>query len=236
MSIDKARLVNCLAGMKKEYLANPASSVRDQSFINHLHNYCTEEIILAAESAGEQRIMNAQTVEIPPRAPSFVVEADLKGSLWIVKEATLFGSHKPKNVDIAVIDLVNGPQIIVGIRSQMSSVSKNTLTYYEEIIGDCISLHDRYPMAVVSYIYLLPKHSIKGGKAENVNLDRAEELFARITGRDDWRDPKDKYEHFAFLKVDFGQDPPGLLETTELLAIDNFFEKIISTYNKRKPL
>jgi hypothetical protein len=222
--------------MKQQYLSNPPGAVRDQSFINFLHDYCVEEIQQAAINSDIERLKSANSITIPPRANNFIYEVDLKGDLLIVKEATLFGSHKPKNVDVSVIDLINGPQIIVGIRSQMSSVAKNILTYYEEIIGDCISLHDRFPMAVISYIYLLPKHPIKGDMTENVNLDRSEDLFLRITGREDWRDTKDKYEHFAFLKVDFDKDPPELLDTAELLKIDDFFDKIIATYSNRKPL
>jgi len=118
----------------------------------------------------------------------------------------------------------------------MSSVGKNLLTYYEEIIGDCISLHDRFPMAVLCYVYLLPKNPIKPGLSENINLERAELLFERITGRNDWRDTKDKYEHFAFLKVDFDNDPPRLLDTIKLLSINGFFDKIVRTYESRKPL
>ena len=139
-------------------------------------------------------------------------------------------------MDVAVIENINGPQIIIGIRSQMSSISKNLLTYYEEIIGDCISLHDRFPMAVLGYVYLLPKRPIKTGLSETANLDRAENLFEHITGRNDWRDAKDKYEHFAFLKVDFDTDPPTIMDTIPLLSIDSFFDKILETYNNRKPL
>jgi hypothetical protein len=91
-------------------------------------------------------------------------------------------------------------------------------------------------MAVLCYIYLLPQKAIKSGVSEIVNLDRAERLFARITGRNDWRETKDKYEHFAFLKIDFETDPPTLLETLPLLGIDNFFDKIVETYTDRKPL
>jgi hypothetical protein len=91
-------------------------------------------------------------------------------------------------------------------------------------------------MAVLCYIYLLPRKAIKSGNPEMVNLDRAERLFERITGRNDWRDPKDKYEHFAFLKVDFETEPPTIIETSSLLSIDNFFDKIVLTYNDRKPL
>ena len=198
-------LINCLTTMKHTYLSNPTVAVRGQGFINLLHDYCVDELV---------------SVGVPRER--------------IFKEATIFGSHKPKDVDVAVIDEVNGPFIIVGIRSQMSSVSKNILTYYEEIIGDCISLHDRFPMAVISYIYLLPTRSIKPGKShETVDLGRAEKLFRLITDRGDWRNTKDKYEHFAFLKVDFTQEPPVLLDTIPQLQIDNFFDKIKETYNER---
>ncbi len=196
MSIQKPELIGCLQRMKDIYLNAPEVSVRNQAFINVLHDYCISEL----HGVG-------------------IVDGKFK----IIKEATIYGSHKPKDVDVAVIEDINGPQIIIGIRSQMSSVAKNILTYYEEIIGDCISLHDRFPMAVLCYIYLLPKRSIKDGLNESVNLERAERLFERIAGRADWRAPKDKYEHFAFLKVDFEKDPPMLIDTLPLLSIDNFF-------------
>jgi hypothetical protein len=160
----------------------------------------------------------------------------LKG-FSIKEEAKIFGSHKTKSVDIAVLEEQNGPQVIVGIRSQMSSVSKNILNYYEGITGDCISLHDRFPMSVLAYVYLLPKRPIKPkNTSETINLERAESLFLRITNRGDWRGPKDKYEHFAFLKVDFDQDPPELLPADKSLQIDGFFDKIVETYRERMPL
>jgi hypothetical protein len=209
MPIERQGLTDCLQKMKNAYLRNPVTSVRSQTFINFLHDYC---------------ILELHKVGITDK------------SFQILKEATIYGSHKPKDVDVAVIENINGPQIIIGIRSQMSSVAKNLLTYYEEIIGDCISLHDRFPMSVLCYVYLLPKRSIKGEKEESINLERAERLYERITGRSDWHAPKDKYEHFALLKVDFDTEPPILLETTPLLSIDNFFDNIVKTYNDRKPL
>ena len=203
-----ANVVNLLAfleQMKTIYLNAPNAAVRGQTFINILHNYCVDELV---------------NIGVPREK--------------IFKEATLYGSHKAKDVDVAAIDRFNGPFIIVGIRSQMSSVSKNILTYYEEIIGDCISLHDRFPMAVIGYIYLLPTRSIKPGyENEIVDVQRAENLFRLITERGDWRNSKDKYEHFAFLKVDFTSDPPILLDTNPQLRIDDFFDKIKNTFNER---
>jgi hypothetical protein len=209
MPIRRQELIDCLRQMKELYLNAPVASVRNQAFINILHDYCISELHKAGIADGNFRV---------------------------IKEATIYGSHKPKDVDVAVIENINGPQIIIGIRSQMSSVAKNILTYYEEIIGDCISLHDRFPMAVLCYIYLLPKRSIKDGLNESVNLERAERLFERIAGRTDWRAPKDKYERFAFLKVDFEEEPPVLIDTLPVLSIDSFFDDIVRTYNDRRPL
>lgn len=199
------RLNDCFVAMKASYSANPTKAVRGQGFIHLLHSFCVTEL----ENVGFER-------------------------RYIREEVDVFGSHKAKKVDIAYIDPVNGPMIIIGVRSQMSSISKNILTYYEEIIGDCISLHDRFPMAVVNYVYLLPENPIKKGyREEPVNLARAEKLYSLITNRGDWRSTKDKYEHFAFLKVRFSSDPPLLLDTREDLSIHSFFDKIRTTFLER---
>ncbi|MGE5482462.1 MAG: hypothetical protein ACM3VX_06100 [Bacteroidota bacterium] len=214
MPTDLAKLTQCLAAMKATYLADPDGSVRSQAFIQHLHAFCAEE--LRTHGVDE-------------------------GKVQIILEAKLYGSHKQKDVDLAVVHPVNGPQIMIGLRSQMSSVGKNLLTYYEEIIGDVISLHDRFPMAVINYVYLLPRHAIKPGLKEAVDLRRAAQLFKMITERPDWRGPKDQYEHFAFLPVDFETDPPMLLDPeTDLqveggraLSVADFFDKILKTYRER---
>lgn len=197
-------LTRTLITMKQSFLDDPDAAVRSQIFIHMLHTYCVEEM----------------------RSVGFKAE-------HILEEATIFGSHKTKDVDVAYIDPVNGPLVIIGLRSQMSSVGNNVLTYYEEIIGDCISIHDRFPMAVFGYIYMLPRRSIKIGKEKNVDLDRYEMMYRLITNRGDWRNPKDKFEHFAFLKVDFETPQPTLLETDPILRIDTFFDKLLDTYNER---
>lgn len=88
-------------------------------------------------------------------------------------------------------------------------------------------------MAVLGYVYLLPKNPIKSGLKEDIDLDRAESLFKKITGRDDWHSPNDRYEHFAFLKVDFSTNPPTIMATSPELSIETFFDRLVSTYNSR---
>jgi hypothetical protein len=90
MPVNHQNLVECLQNMKAIYVDAPVASVRNQSFINVLHDWCVSEL---------------RKVGIND------------SSFSIQKEATIFGSHKPKDVDVAVIENINGPQIIIGIRS-----------------------------------------------------------------------------------------------------------------------
>ncbi len=230
MPHDRKLLVACLERMRLIYLANPNSAVRSSKFIDPLHDYCSTELIHALGAPKKIQILEKGALTAPRKRRK---QIDHK-KYQLIREATIAGSHKNKKVDLALTSYTNGPQIIIGVRSQMSSVHKNLLTYYEEIIGDCISLHDRFPMAVIGYVYLLPTATIKPGqKSKKVDLDRAEKLYSLITDRGDWRGPKDKYEHFAFLKVDFTSDPPTVLDTGAQLSIDSFFDKLCQTYSDR---
>ena len=67
----------------------------------------------------------------------------------------------------------------------------------------------------------------------HIYLDRAESLFMKITNRENWHDPNDRYEHFAFIKVDFSTDPPTIIPTCQELSIETFFDKLIATHNDR---
>ena len=235
MPADIHKLIDCLSSMKKQYISSPTGSVRGSSFIYHLHEYCVDELAAAISEDYPIQIISINEMKTRPKGVPHTPKVPIEPhKLQLMVEATLFGSHKNKDTDIILSHYANGPQIIIGIRSQMSSVANNIENYYEGIIGECISLHDRFPMATIGYVYLLPKHPIKDGLTnEIVDLDKAERLFQKITARPDWHSPHDKYEHFAFLKVDFEQDPPELIETCNLLKIDTFFDKLLDTHNDR---
>ena len=226
------RLIDCLTRMKAIYLADPTASVRGQTFIYELHKYCVEELCNAIDSTKVQKI-DLSNMKQPTGKPHYPTVPIDPTKYQLMQEITLFGSHKNKDEDIALTHFANGPQIAIGVRSQMSSVGKNIENYYEGIIGECISLHDRFPMASLGYVYLLPKNPIKPGLVEQIDLDRAEQLFRKITERNDWHSPNDRYEHFAFLKVDFSTDPPTIIPTSAELSIETFFDKLVKTHNDR---
>ena len=153
-------MTDVLGKMGDSYRSDPIAAVRGQRFIKQLHQF-----------VGSQ---------LESRLTAFA----RKRGIRVVYEATVLGSTKPKDVDVAVIDPANGPLLLVGIRSQMSSVGKNVLTYYEGIVGECISLQDRFPMATHGYIYLHPRTSIMPGKErEAIDHGRYARMYAAVTNR-----------------------------------------------------
>ncbi len=215
MPIDRKDLQSTLIEMKRLYESDPKKAVRSQGMIKMLHEFSVRE--LKRLGISERKV-------------------DIK------TEARIFGSHKPKEVDVAVIHPQAGPLIAISLRSQMSSIEKNFANYYEGIIGDVISLHGKYPDLVVGQIYLLPRHTIikdKNGQTrkEAHDLEKKEPLFLRIANRKNGTDRIDKYEHLAYLAVDFLKNPPEVLEIPKdpSLRIENFYDKLLETYQERNP-
>ena len=216
MPIDVTKFNETLKEMKRIYDKDPTVSVRSKEFIKVLDAYCVYEL--------ERLGIKTKQVKIGGD------EGRKKTNVYVKQEVTILGKHKPKDLDMCVYSEESGPLIAISTRSQMSSVGKNQITYYEEIIGDVISLHANYPSLVIGEIYLLPTEPIKkvNGKLmkEKINLKKWEYLYGKITGRKTPDDPPDKYEHFAYLVVDFTKDPPTLhpsIPAMGELKIDNFF-------------
>lgn len=206
--------------MKAIYAEGIDAAVRSQRFIKVMH---TE---LAAEL----------TARLTPKA--------IKERVEIRLEAPVHGSFKDKDVDVAAIHPVNGPLILIGVRSQMSSVEKNILTYTQDIIGEAISLQDRFPMAVFGYAYLLPLHPA-GKQAKRLNYQRYARIFGSITGRSGptYKAERGRYDHFAFALVDFDESTPALHESLVQdavpsgvdLRLTNLVARCVDTYRERNP-
>lgn len=214
--------------MHKLYTADPVKAVRGQHFIKALHAHVAYEL----------------TQRLHPDA--------VRSGVYVKEEATVLGSHKSKDVDVAVMHPTSGPLVLVGVRSQMSSVGKNVLTYYQDIVGEAISLQERYPMTVHSYAYLHPlkyredKPATKNNPARsvtlNTNYDRYAKMYRAITGRDDkfYRVLSGIYDQFAYLVVDFETSPAELRDDLVEkavpdvdLSITTFVDRIVETYKRR---
>lgn len=219
-SLDEAvGLATVLRQMGEVYRSNPELAVRGQEFIKYLHSYVGSQLEARLTRFARRR------------------------NITVRYKATILGSTKPKDVDVAVMDPDNGPLVIIGVRSQMSSVGKNVLTYYEGIVGECISLQDRFPMATHGYIYLHPLTSIKEGKQrEAIDHKRYARMYAAVTSRSgpDYKSLRGIFDQFAYMVVDFQEAPPKLRDDMVkaaapglAMSIDTFVERIIGTFNSR---
>ena len=94
-------LTDVLRQMGETYRSNPVLAVRGQAFIKQLHQYIG--------------------TQLEARLTKFAKSRGIK----IKYEATVLGSTKPKDVDVAVIDPANGPLVIVGVRSDYSARDKS---------------------------------------------------------------------------------------------------------------
>lgn len=95
-------LADVLRQMGNTYRTNPVVAVRGQAFIKYLHR-----------SVGTQ--LEARLTRFARRR-----------GITVRYEAKILGSTKSKDVDVAVIDPDNGPLVIIGVRSQMSSSCQRT--------------------------------------------------------------------------------------------------------------
>ncbi|MEM8556717.1 MAG: hypothetical protein AAGG50_02630 [Bacteroidota bacterium] len=211
-----------LTAMGREYRADPDRAVRSQRFIKLLHRYIGTQL--------EQRLTD---------------EAKARG-ICIRYEGTIMGSGKPKDVDIIVSDPDNGPLVLIGVRSQMSSIGKNVLTYWEGIKGEGASLQDRFPMSLHAYLYLHPLQSIKATREkESIDHRRYARMYAHITGRSgqQWYHIRNRFDEFAYMIVDYNASPPILRDDIVEeavskeeadLSVTTFVDRIVQKYNKRE--
>lgn len=219
------RLLEVLGAMKEIFERDPEAAVRSQEFIKTFHSFIAEDL------------------------RGFLTKKAKRAGVRVVEEAKVFGSFKSKDVDVAVIHPINGPLILIGVRSQMSSVGKNVLTYYQDIVGEAISLQERFPMCVTGYAYLHPyevkpwlKKSGKWTVAESPNHHRFARMYAGIGARDDrlYKHLTGEYDQFAYCVADFHSEPLRVRDDIVARAVDDldmtmrtFVPRLVEAFHRR---
>lgn len=213
----KIAIDDCLRDMWKVYQSNPVVAVRGQGFIKKLHKTIRNEL--------ERRLCKSAVAR----------------GIRVGEEITIYGSYKAKDVDIAIYDPYSGPLVLVGVRSQMSSIGKNVLTYYQDIAGEAVSLQARFPMAVTAYAYLHPLNYFDKNSKKSTDYIRYARLYAALSGRDDkmYRHISGIYDHFAYMLVDFDKKTPKVcdhlvVDATDVdLSIYTLVDRIVDTVKRR---
>lgn len=115
--------------------------------------------------------------------------------------------------------------LIINVRSQMSSLAKNSDTLFERTFAESLNLHLQYPDIVLGEVYLIPlfeyddeaaKSNKIAFKSRHTNIERYISFFNSINNR--VVDAEDyAYERCALLIVDFSKKYPHLFDNTDEL-------------------
>ncbi len=115
--------------------------------------------------------------------------------------------------------------LVVNVRSQMSSLAKNSDTLFERTFAEALNLHMRYPNIVLGEVYLIPVHEYDddlvkrnrvGFHDKQTNIEEYISFFNSINNRRSGGDAY-AYERCALLIVDFNRPQPYLFSnSTEL--------------------
>jgi hypothetical protein len=170
-------------------------------------------------------------------------------------EISVWGLLKKKKQDIVVLvdgaqhtreEITEGPllggfdllgatatksSLVIGVRSQLSSVNKNFDTLMERAIAETMNLRLRHPYLVMGEVHLLAvkdydeqamKKNQIAWKSKFTNIERFISFFNGISHRVDHEDIRQsfKYERSVLLLVDFSQNPPKIYTTKEELQAD----------------
>jgi hypothetical protein len=189
-----------------------------------------------------------------------------KGQVRIIKEKEFQGGLGPKRVDVSFADDRHGLMLAVSIKtlnfpsfprikgtdppqfdySKKGKFSKNIKNRFGDLTTESITLHLRFPFAVVACLYAMPDRSNedKGLQMKASTFERAARLYGTISGRTAYGDPAEKFENVTLMLYRPLADPARPHEvwvrlfeagTMRELSEDTYLEALLDAYNQRNP-
>lgn len=126
--------------------------------------------------------------------------------------------------------------LVINIRSQMSSLAKNSDTLFERTFAEAQNLHMRYPDIVLGEVYLIPVHEYDdnlvkkycvGFRDKQTNIEKYISFFNSINNRPAGGNSY-AYERCALLIVDFNRKQPYLFRNSNELKIAGYISQSFS--------
>jgi hypothetical protein len=196
-----------------------------------------------------------------------VAKGKYKGEERIVKEKEFQGGLGPKRVDVSYSDDRHGLMLAVTIKginfpgfpripkstppqfdySKPGNFSKNVKNRFGDLTTESITLHLRFPFAVVGCLYVMPERSRteKGVNMRISTFERAVKLYGTISGRSAYGDPAERFEDVALMLYKPLTDATrpedvwvelhraGPIQAT--LSEVEYFDLLRELYNQRNP-
>ncbi|WP_323593112.1 hypothetical protein [Aliarcobacter butzleri] len=126
--------------------------------------------------------------------------------------------------------------IIIGVRSQLSSIDKNFDTLMERAYAEALNTRLRTPKTVMGEVFLLPvyeyeekpmKRNIISFSSNKTKIEKYLSIFNEISNRRNFAKKLDyyKYERTCVLIVDFQQNPIKIYEPKAELIRDGIISR-----------
>lgn len=130
--------------------------------------------------------------------------------------------------------------IIIGVRSQMSSVDKNFDTLMERAFAETLNLRLRAPVITMGEVYVLPieeldDQSMLRNQVEfsgrRVKVEKFIRTFNSFSGRSDLKlEDQYKYDASALVLLDLRQTPPKIIFNKKDLKQYDFNDEVCSMF------
>lgn len=154
------------------------------------------------------------------------------------------GGLGTKKVDVSYSDEQHGLHLAVSIKTiNFPPWGKNLKNRFSDMCTEAITLHMRFPYAVVCGLFVMPEpadHDVSPGRPVST-FRRATTLFSTISGREEYTDPGEKFENMTMLRyqpVDGAVQPTISLvncDTGEELTEADYFGLVVSRFLERNP-
>ena len=219
--------------------------IRSQSLINYIHE------VVKVSFFTKLKEDTAFSWTVHPPINKTKPELDIYGKIKKKKQDVVFLRTPERSFqfldgpNVGQIDRVGVEatkrSIIIGIRSQMSSVDKNFDTLMERAFAETLNMRLRFPVITMGEVYLLPieeldDEAMKKNKitfTKRVKIEKFIRTFNSFSGRSSLNlEEQYKYDASALILVDFKQDPPKIIYNKIDLKQYGFSEEVCSMFEK----
>lgn len=211
------------------------SLIRSQKLIYELHEFVKDEFVFYGIDPG--LIFPPQNCARPEinlsgrfkqkQQDVCIVPNDIEDNLELIDWGTLkysgrtspYGRYKEERI------------LSVNLRSQMSSLAKNSDTLFERMIAEPLNLHIQYPKIVTGELYMIPlyeyndltmKSNRVSFKKNITDIEKYISFFTELNGYSSTELSREafRYNQASLLIVDFNRMIPKIYTTTQELIQD----------------
>lgn len=160
-------------------------------------------------------------------------------------EKAFQGGFAPKQVDVSYSDERHGLLLAISIKTiNFQPFGKNLANRFADLCTEAINLHLRFPYAVVCGLFAFPISADQDVTKKRTisTFQRATKVFGSVSGRQEYTDPPEKFEHFAMMLFEpfrqvSARPKVKLIDAISGVEISEqeYFQRVREIYNKRNP-